>query len=90
MVINNTVAASASARAQGYGISRRSLLARLARLSAVAGLMMVAGFVAVGTSPHPPGAQAVIGTASFVTGGLMLVIGVPLLLVGGLWRSIFG
>lgn len=90
IVINNSVAASASATAIVSGVPRRSFFGRFARLVGVACLLFFVGLVIVGTAPEPRGPQAVFGSVLSMIGVVMLVFGVPLLLIGGLWRSMSG
>ena len=75
VVINNTVAASASALVLGHRVPTRSLAERMVRLMAAAMILLLVGFVAFGTATEPSGPQAVAGMTGVVTGVLMLIVG---------------
>jgi hypothetical protein len=90
IVINNSNAASASATAVAVGGRRRGFFSRLVRLVGVACLLMLVGFVLIGTAPDSGGPRTIIGGIVALVGVAMLIVGLPLMLIGGLWRALFG
>jgi hypothetical protein len=85
VVISNNVSASASAAASsGPGWRRPSLLRSFLRMAAVAGGLILSGAVLAAAGARDA------GVAAAFAGTTLLVVGVPVYLLRGAWRLLFG
>jgi hypothetical protein len=83
LVINNNVSSSATAVVHG-GAVRTSLMRSFIRFIVVSiGLILFGSFLAAGGAPDA-------GVVLAGLGGLLLMVGVPIYLIRGVWRVLFG
>lgn len=84
VIINNNVAASAAASAVAIAGGRASLLRRFRQFLGLVLLLFVGGVGLVVSGLDTAGA------AMIMVGALLFIVGLPIFLLRGLWRMLFG